>query len=179
MDWVERIEAVIRIEKISKLEAAQRQLRTACRLFLDGGDTVSVHTLGWAAHEILEGDPGSAGSFLEEMAQTATPKTARELHEAQNFFKHHQGAPFKTLKFIENLNEWLLLDCGQMYRSITGKLLRESYAVVVWVSFKHPEMNLLKRNPPLMEAITKWRPNKQELLRFVDTDPRLQASEFE
>jgi hypothetical protein len=37
---------------VTKLEAAQRQLRTAIRLWFEGGDPVSIHTLAFAAYEI-------------------------------------------------------------------------------------------------------------------------------
>jgi len=40
--------------KISKLDAAKRQLETAIRLYFNEADPVSVHTLAGAAHTISE-----------------------------------------------------------------------------------------------------------------------------
>jgi hypothetical protein len=39
--------------KVSKTDAAKRQLDTAIRLWLDEGDSVSIHTLAAAAHQIV------------------------------------------------------------------------------------------------------------------------------
>ena len=39
--------------RISKLEAARRQLRTAITLWFTGGDPVAIHSLAFAAYEIL------------------------------------------------------------------------------------------------------------------------------
>jgi hypothetical protein len=131
-----RIDSVLRIEKITKLEAAQSQLKSACILFFQTGDSVSVHTLAWAAHEILDRHPKSAGSLLFDIAKQSpeTAKAHEELTEARNFFKHYHNKPLKTIHLIENLNEWLLIDCGQMYRSITGRGIKEVAAVNAWVS---------------------------------------------
>lgn len=39
--------------KVSKLDAAKRQLGTAIRLYFSDGDPVSIHTLTAAAYNIL------------------------------------------------------------------------------------------------------------------------------
>lgn len=39
--------------KISKLDAAKRQLETAIRLYFNSADPVSIHTLACAAHSII------------------------------------------------------------------------------------------------------------------------------
>lgn len=39
---------------ISKIEAANRQVDIAIRMYMDGGDAVAVHTLACAAREIYE-----------------------------------------------------------------------------------------------------------------------------
>ena len=39
--------------KIGKLDAARRQLETAIALWFKGGDPVSIHTLAYAAYEII------------------------------------------------------------------------------------------------------------------------------
>jgi len=144
-----RLDSLLRIERVNKIEAAHRQLKTACRLFFQDEDSVSVHTLAWAAHEILDRNPKSAGSLLIDIAnESPEAKTAHaELTEARNFFKHYQNKPLRTIQFIENLNEWLLIDCGQMYRSITGNVIKEVCAVNVWVSVKR---NILIFNNPMV-----------------------------
>src|SRR5579872_5153508 len=39
--------------RVTKLEAAKRQLTAAIRLFFDGGDEIAVHTLAVASYDIL------------------------------------------------------------------------------------------------------------------------------
>jgi hypothetical protein len=159
-----RLDSVLRIEKITKLEAAQRQLRTACRLFFQTTDGVSVHTLAWAAHEILDHHPQSAKSFLIDIANES-PESAKahaELTEARNLFKHYHNKPLRTIHLIENLNEWLLIDCGQMYRSITGKAIKEVAAVNTWVSVQR-NISILD-NPVVIDSFQKSNFPKTEFL---------------
>jgi hypothetical protein len=40
-------------ETITKLDAARRQLATAIELWFTDGDTVSIHTLAVAAHQLI------------------------------------------------------------------------------------------------------------------------------
>lgn len=145
MDWLERVDSVIRIEKVAKIEAAERQFRTAVHLFFEDRDSVSIHTLGWAAHEIFDRSAGSGGSLLQDIAKDAKDKkTRKQLEEAMRFFKHHQGAQFKEIKFITNLNEWLLFDCAMMHRDVTQQLIPESKAISTWMSVRFPGIVPLK-----------------------------------
>jgi hypothetical protein len=148
-------------------------------LFFQDADSVSVHTLGWASHEILARHPNSPGSLLHDIAdQSPESSQARaELEEARNFFKHYYKAPLKTFKFIENLNEWLLIDCGQMYTGITGKALRETYGLNAWVSMKRnvPILN----HPVLVAYLRELNPTKKQFLQMIDSHPDLRKPEFE
>jgi len=159
-----RIDSVLRIEKITKLEAAQSQLKSACILFFQTADSVSVHTLAWAAHEILDRHPKSAGSLLFDIAKQSpeTAKAHKELTEARNFFKHYHNKTLKTIHLIENLNEWLLIDCGQMYRSITGRGIKEVAAVNTWVSVQR-NISILD-NSLVIDSFQKINLSKREFL---------------
>src|SRR5262245_42997551 len=60
------------IERVSKLDAARRQIRTAIRLFFEDGDTVSIHTLTSAAEELLRDfliDAGKKSPIRESFRQ--------------------------------------------------------------------------------------------------------------
>lgn len=174
-----RLDRILRIEKFTKIEAAQRQLRTACRLFFQDGDCISVHTLAWAAHELLERHPNSSGSLLFNLADES-PESAiahAELTEARNFFKHYYNAPLKKIEFVENLNEWLLIDCGQMYRSITGRVLKEIYGVNAWVSIRQNKPFL--HHPALLEYLRVQRLSKAQMLQLIDAHPDFRKLDFE
>src|SRR6266850_5234809 len=79
--------------KLSKLEAARRQLESAITLYFNGGDPVSTHTLATASLEILcnlnklrEGSP--MGSDLDTIPPEHRQKVRIAFRKAQNFFKH-------------------------------------------------------------------------------------------
>jgi len=82
---------------MTKLEAAQRQLTTAIRMFFADGDPVAVHTLACAAREIYEkhcrkakqgrmfdflqaGNPGQKKSFGICSTQRETSSSTRAIH---------------------------------------------------------------------------------------------------
>jgi hypothetical protein len=56
--------------RITKLEAARRQLVTGIRLFFEDADSISVYTLGHAAWEVLDALCKHQGKirFREQMA---------------------------------------------------------------------------------------------------------------
>ena len=172
MDWLRRIETVIRIERVQKIEAAERQFCTAVHLFFSESDSVSIHTLGWAAHEIFDRSKGSGGSLLHEFVELAEDGTTRrKLEEAMRFFKHHQGAQFKEIKFIENLNEWLLLDCSLMHRKLTTQLLPETKAISAYMSVCFPNIVPFKSPFPngLEHLRNAWGREKHFYLDFIKT----------
>lgn len=79
--------------KVTKLEAARRQLDTAIELWFHNGDPISIHALTFAAHEIIYRIyRNSGGSDL--LFDTSRVKDeyramfAKALKESANFFKH-------------------------------------------------------------------------------------------
>jgi len=50
-----------RIDKVTKVDAARRQISTAIRLFLGRRDTISIHTLVTAAQGSRKEESGGAG----------------------------------------------------------------------------------------------------------------------
>ncbi|WP_144029916.1 MULTISPECIES: hypothetical protein [Burkholderia] len=80
--------------RISKLEAARRQLRTAIRMLFDEADPVAIHTLVGAA-SVLAADLAKhhhPDQHLEKLAQKANNLTSQQYfevaRETQNFLKH-------------------------------------------------------------------------------------------
>lgn len=148
--------------------------------FFQNGDSVSIHTLAWAAHDILEKHPKtkkSGGSLVYSILEKSPDKAKAhtDLHKARNFFKHYHKAPRKKVHFIENMNEWLLLDCASMYLEITGKQVREGYGMANWIVYwrnyevtgTNPAMNYLRENHP-----------SKAFLDFLDSDRELAGPSF-
>ncbi len=125
---------------VSKIEAARRQLETAISLYFHEGDLVSMHTLGCAAHGIIEGlNKGAGGEpTLKETLKTGVrPEFAEEfaqkLHEAQNFFKHaRSGEASKVVKLGPYHTQIILLDACWTYRRLTGERLPMLTTYEVW-----------------------------------------------
>jgi hypothetical protein len=114
--------------RMTILEAANRQLCTAIRLFFADDDAVAVHTLACAAGEIYEKRSKKAGNDLMfDFVKKGNPDAGINLREAlnqpRNFFKHgpssHGGASLSEgIEFEDSMNDFALLtachDCIQL-----------------------------------------------------------------
>src|SRR5712692_11905589 len=95
-----------RVLKISKLEAAKRQLETAINLYFSEGDPISIHTLTSAGYNIIRDVSEKQGRSLivKDLAvSVAKPEFRKmvrdELNRAENFFKHADRDHANTLEF--------------------------------------------------------------------------------
>jgi hypothetical protein len=115
---------------ITTLEAANRQLCTAIRLFFADDDSVAVHTLACAAGEIYEKSyKKKRRDRMFDFVRLGNPEhTEADLRQtlvhARNFFKHgasnHGGAAVSdSIEFEDSMNDFALLaaciDCIQLY----------------------------------------------------------------
>lgn len=103
--------------KITKMEAARRQLHTAVELWLAGGDPVSIQTLAAAARTLIDDvakhrkvkrfDQGELAQLL-----SVTPEQAHGLFtHAANYFKHADKDPESEAHFNINSNTAMLAAC--------------------------------------------------------------------
>lgn len=141
-------------EIVTKTEAAERQLETAIRLFLQEGDRVSIHTLTAAAHGILhdlgpEFEPAK-GFYLMQAAPFIKPERLKEwvqaLRRPQNFFKHADKDPDATVELGEFHTEHLLLEACMMYFLLTKQLPWAIKTYYAWYTVSYPKY-LLDDNP--------------------------------
>ena len=105
--------------KITKLDAARRQLELAIVLYFHKGDPVSIHTLTAAAYDVLRGvnlDKGGQPMIKDWVFEMIKPEHISEFRQtlgsAQNFFKHADRDPDATLEFVPQQTEFLLLDAA-------------------------------------------------------------------
>lgn len=139
---------------ISKLEAAERQLRQAVRLFFQRGDDVAVHTLAAASYQIVSDICKIKGihremedsPILEEMGVKGEVLAA--MREPQNFFKHADKDPEGTVRFSPPLSTFLILYSIQYFYAITGKQFPEGQVFRVWFFLLYPD-----RAPPETKAL--------------------------
>jgi hypothetical protein len=115
--------------RVSKLDAARRQLETAITLYFqhDDGDIVAIHTLACAAHEIIETlnrRDGGAATLRQGFETYIKPDTRDEFYSklmaAKNFFKHADRDPDSEIKFSPSESELFMVDAALTYRRLTG-----------------------------------------------------------
>jgi hypothetical protein len=137
-------------EQVTKLEAADHQLRMAIRLFFNRDDMVAIHTLTAAASQILRdlaGRIGSTSPFRD--AEIIRPEKKQEwfqvLTRAQNFFKHADRDPEDVLDFFPNATPFLIFEAVLMHNELTKAYVPETLVFAAWFNLKHP--NVLLEGP--------------------------------
>jgi hypothetical protein len=146
--------------KITKQEAASRQLQTAIVLFFCDDDTISVHVLASAASQILYDvcghlDHTSFRDKLEDYIVDEFKKDWRVLmKKAYNYFKHAKDDPFDELEqFDANSNKFLIW--GACVDYCTAYTIKEApheiISYIAWFIATHP--NMMRRDHPLTTII--------------------------
>lgn len=132
---------MVDFQKISKEEAAKRQMITAVDLLLGGGDIVSIHTLAFASHGILEPiaqrlDRKSLRlQFLDKISEITWERRTKE---AANFFKHGGRKNEKFVYLSAEYTEWVLLDTVKLYKFITKETTPHFYIYALYMYSKYP-----------------------------------------
>src|SRR5258708_7500140 len=115
--------------KLSKLEAARRQLETAISLYFNGGDPVSTHTLANSAMEVLsdlnkawKGTPMISDLEASGAIRPDKLDVARQVFRGpQNFFKHADKDPNGVLDFHPEVPAGFILSAVEKYRELSGE----------------------------------------------------------
>ena len=134
--------------KISKLDAARRQLITAIRLYFNDGDIVSMHTLTAASFKITQNICDSSSdlpeSWIESMDKFIKPefksKLIHKFHETANFFKHADRDPDAVHEFNPEQTQALLLMAVNQYQILTGEWSPEIRLLINWFMIQNPEI---------------------------------------
>lgn len=134
--------------KISKLDAARRQLLTAIRLYFNHGDTVSMHTLAAAAFKITQNlcdcDPGYRDSITKWVAELVKPEQRKPLwnkfHETANFFKHAEQDSDDFHEYNSEQTEHLLFFAVYQYRQLTDEWSPEIHLFSLWYTLNYPDL---------------------------------------
>jgi hypothetical protein len=131
--------------ELSKLEVAKRQLVTAVSLYFSNADEVSTHTLAAASYNVLRdlSVKKNLGPMIVKdlLIQYAKPE-AKELvkkafNQAENFFKHADKDPDKTLEFLPIKTEYLIFDAETRYQIIAGEVLPVLLTYRAWFILNH------------------------------------------
>ena len=144
--------------KLSKIDVAEAQIRTAVRMFFEGQHPVPIFTLANAAREIVasigeQTDVRTVQSDLAEQRGVPVKKLVQPLSRISNFFKHADRDADAYLEFDEDdLEVVLQLACHDFGR-VTGGMPIEAQIYEVWVT------------AIAFPSISKAPLRKQELLR--------------
>jgi hypothetical protein len=131
--------------KVSKTDAARRQLETAIRLWFNDGEPVSIHTLTAAAHQLVHdlGKARGVSAILRDLS-AAKPEYKKKIQQiiskSENFFKHADRDPDELLDFNPESTEVYIMDAAMTYEALTSERPHILRAYQMWMTIKHPEI---------------------------------------
>ena len=141
--------------RLSKEQAASRQLDTAIDLLFAGADVVSVQTLAAAASNVFadllrDHNQKAWEDEIVECFPDNEEEARRVLRSAQNFFKHADRDPKAVIDFDEVTNDETIivatLEYGNLLMLEEGeqkKLTTPMSVFQMWYFAKAPELLLL------------------------------------
>jgi len=151
--------------KVSKTEAARRQLDVAIRLLFANEDPIAVHTLAMAAFRILrdlasKSDDSYMHKVVGSMIRTGMEKDFwKFLHGPANFLKHADKDPDAILNNLdEKVNDFILLISCFYYQDLGNEYTPEMVTLVSWCSALFPEFLLSDADVSLQNALRQARP---------------------
>lgn len=130
--------------KLSKFDAAERQLIQAVNLFLEEGDEISVHTLIEAANQILRdiGEDHGVTSFVRSHPKISDERKRdfyKALSKSKNFFKHADKDKEEVLDFDPATNHLSLLEGAALHTQIKKGVIPEVLVFELWFFSEYPD----------------------------------------
>lgn len=134
-------------QTVSKLDAAERQLGEAARLFFERRDMIAVHTLVGAAHTVLRdiGRNSNVKSIIKDLAPIKPEKREEFqglINAAQNFFKHADRDTDETFDFYYDGTKFYMLDAIEMLFKLRHSLPKELFIFRTWLYLNYPQFFL-------------------------------------
>jgi len=138
--------------RVTKLEAARRQLETAIDLYFRDGDPVSIHTLCCSAYDVIHvlnkkrNDPLDLNDMMLKdldrlLGSNALKKVFHDyLNAAQNFFKHGNSDANSAETLDTRYTEYLLYEAVQKYSRLVGECPPAMVLYIVWFASRHPDV---------------------------------------
>lgn len=154
---------------ITKLEAAQRQLDCAIRLYIDGEDLLAVHTLSRAAFRVLFDiyPSHSSDGFTTNFGQFIQAFGWKRFNEAANFLKHADKDPTAQGEVEEGDTQMGVGFGIVLYRRLTGTSTPEMMAFDSWMKALNPEKFMIPPDPdPDIEELA------QQGIAMIKASPR-------
>lgn len=132
--------------RLSKIDVARRHLDSGIKWFFDEGDAVPLHTVFFAASEVLKDlcdARGVTSSFDEIMRQRVKPERRKEFHNALRrhalFYKHaNQDPNGETDTINPEANDFLVMFALARYGTLGEALTPSMTAFAAWFGWVHP-----------------------------------------
>ncbi|MGX4807057.1 hypothetical protein [Bradyrhizobium guangdongense] len=132
--------------KLSKTDAAGRQLNAAIKLFFQEGDPVAIHTIIAAPFTIVRnlceqrGDVASFQEFSRWIRPGAEAKFWSAVNAQANFLKHADRDPAAEYEFNEDATELLILMTSKWFIDLGNPTSGEIRLFGIWFSLVYPDM---------------------------------------
>ena len=127
--------------RISKIDAARRQLECAIRIYFNAGDSISIHTLCAASRNVLLdlcNARGLTSALLREelLKHYVKPEHVKQVRDryrqAENFFKHADQDPDGLLSFNPEGSEYFIFEATEAYQLLTGESTPHMLSFRTW-----------------------------------------------
>ena len=126
--------------KLSKIEAARRQLDTAIRLYFENDDLIAVHALSRAAFRVLYDLHPADDDYKKLVTQTIQYLGWGNFTKLTNFLKHANLDPEGEADEPNEADIQIGIGFAAMlYRKMTGTLTPEMEVFHVWMKVMNPE----------------------------------------
>jgi hypothetical protein len=156
---------------VTKLDAARRQLGTAIELWADDGDPVSIHSLAYAAHQIIHDLNRKAKGPNLFLDMPGIKKERRDEFVAMvkrdaNFFKHadtrgkRQDPP--SIEFTLSMNDLFIMIAITGLTYLKQDLAEQEEGFTLWYRIHYPDLldEGVERAFQQAQGIESWEPFK-------------------
>jgi hypothetical protein len=131
---------------ITKLDAARRQLASAIRLWFNGGDPVSIHTLSFAAYEVIHVISKHRDKYRRDLifdSDLIVDEHRSEFNKLMKlhagFFKHANKDPDGSIEFHPRTSELFILFTILGLETLQEPVAGEERAFMLWRYFNYPD----------------------------------------
>jgi hypothetical protein len=135
--------------RISKLEAAERQLNCAIRLYFADDDLLAVHTLSRAAFRVLFDiyPERVRDTFGKDLEADITRLGWRRFNRVANFLKHAEEDREDTIDYAEADTQMGIGFALILHSRIARRYTPETAAFDLWMKLQNPEKFKLPIDP--------------------------------
>jgi hypothetical protein len=133
--------------QVTKIDAAKRQLHTALTLWFADGDPISIHTLAFAAYELIhviskKRNPKRRGLIFD--SPVIKPEGQKPwnvlIKDAAAFFKHANNDPDRVLNFRPQTSELFMLFSIYGLAFCDNEMTKIQNAFILYIAWRSPKL---------------------------------------